>query len=79
MPLVGFAGTVGETVSGLPFTLVDYLELVEWSGRPIRTYRRGTIAAGVPPILAGPASPTEPSPTPFFDPLPDYELDAWGS
>jgi hypothetical protein len=47
VPLVGSAGTVGETVSGLPFTLVDYLDLVERaadSDVPVRHYRGGCAA-----------------------------------
>ncbi|MCP3661416.1 MAG: transposase, partial [Gammaproteobacteria bacterium] len=35
----------------LPFTLVEYLELVDWSGRIIRDDKRGFIAADTPPIL----------------------------
>jgi len=36
----------------LPFSLNDYLELVDWSGRAIREDKRGFIAAAVPPILS---------------------------
>jgi len=31
---------------------VDYLELVDWSGRMVREGRRGTIAADAPPVLS---------------------------
>jgi REP element-mobilizing transposase RayT len=36
---------------GLPFHLVDYLELVDWTGRAIRDDKRGAISANLPPIL----------------------------
>ena len=35
----------------LPFSLRDYLELVDWSGRAIRAGKNGFIAANAPPIL----------------------------
>ena len=50
-PLVEFTGTIGETESGLPFHFSDYLELVDWTGRAIRSDKRGFIPADVPPIL----------------------------
>jgi REP element-mobilizing transposase RayT len=37
--------------SGLPFSLVDYLEFVDWAGRGIRQGKRGYIAHHQPPIL----------------------------
>jgi len=40
---------------GLPFKLTDYIELVEWTGKKMRsdTYgnKRGTIDENLPPIL----------------------------
>ena len=36
---------------GLPFNLIDYLELVDWTGRIIREDKRGHIAHSTPPIL----------------------------
>jgi len=36
---------------GLPFYLKDYLELVEWSGRAIRSDKSGSIPANLEPIL----------------------------
>ena len=36
---------------GLPFRLVDYLELVDWTGRQIRSDKRGAIDEDVPCIL----------------------------
>ena len=35
----------------LPYILHDYLELVDWSGRIVRKDKKGSIAAGMPPIL----------------------------
>jgi len=37
--------------AGLPFTLPDYLELVDWAGREIKRGKRGYIPATTPPIL----------------------------
>ncbi len=37
--------------SDIPFTLTDYLELVDWTGRAIREDKRGHIPAQLPPIL----------------------------
>ena len=36
---------------GIPFSLPDYLELVDWSGRAIRNDKKGYIPADTPPIL----------------------------
>lgn len=36
---------------GLPFKLNDYLELVDWTGRAVRTNKRGCIETSLPPIL----------------------------
>jgi putative transposase len=42
----------GETEEeGIPFSLKDYLELVDWGGREIKHNKRGYIPASVPPIL----------------------------
>jgi putative transposase len=41
---------LGEAV-GLPFTLTDYLELVDWAGRLIIRGKKGHITANQPPIL----------------------------
>ncbi|SEL19503.1 hypothetical protein [Ectothiorhodospira marina] len=38
-----------QTVFG--FTLPDYLEPVDWTGREIRESKRGSIHAAAPPIL----------------------------
>ena len=37
--------------SNLPFELVDYLELVDWTGRIVREDKRGYIQQTAPPIL----------------------------
>jgi len=36
---------------GLPFRALDYLELVDWTGRQIREDKRGTIDSSIPCIL----------------------------
>ena len=36
---------------GLPFKLDDYLELVDWTGRAVRSDKRGGISQHLPPIL----------------------------
>jgi REP element-mobilizing transposase RayT len=36
---------------GIPYSLKDYLELVDWSGRAIRHGKRGHIPENTPPIL----------------------------
>jgi hypothetical protein len=48
-PFVGY--TRQDMPAGLPFRLQDYLELVDWTGRQIRTDKRGSIDQKVPPIL----------------------------
>ena len=50
--LLPFAGNPRQPMpSGLPYTLIDYLELVDWSGRAIREDKRGAIDGTTPPIL----------------------------
>jgi REP element-mobilizing transposase RayT len=46
-PMIG----QGYEATGLPFSLVDYLEFVDWAGRGIRQGKRGSIAPNQPPIL----------------------------
>ena len=36
---------------GLPFRLQDYLNLLDWTGRQIRSDKRGSIKQTLPPIL----------------------------
>ncbi len=40
-----------EQESGIPFSLKEYLELVDWGGREVKRNKRGYIPANVPPIL----------------------------
>jgi len=50
--LLPFVGNLREEMpKGLPFRLTDYLELVDWTGRIIRSDKRGAIPEGTPPIL----------------------------
>ncbi|WP_281645204.1 transposase [Parendozoicomonas sp. Alg238-R29] len=45
-------GVQGQSkVRAIPFSLVDYMELVDWSGRAIRDDKRGAILSGSPSIL----------------------------
>jgi REP element-mobilizing transposase RayT len=43
--------TPGETDGTIPYGLEDYLELVDWTGRAIRGDKRGSIHAGLPPLM----------------------------
>jgi len=36
---------------GIPFSLKDYLELVDWGGREVKRNKRGYIPASAPPVL----------------------------
>ena len=50
--LTQFVGNPREPMpQGLPFTLKDYIELVDWTGRAIRNDKRGYIASTLPPII----------------------------
>ena len=50
--LMKFAGNYRESIPvGLPFNLLDYLQLVDWTGRAIRDDKRGAIHEGTPLIL----------------------------
>ncbi|WP_317929920.1 transposase [Halioxenophilus sp. WMMB6] len=48
-PFVG--GQRQDHNTGLAFELKDYLELVDWTGRAVRTDKRGAINQSLPPIL----------------------------
>jgi len=50
MPFLDGKGLVSETC--IHMHLIDYIELVEWSGRQIRPDKRGAISDTAPPILA---------------------------
>lgn len=49
-----FAGDSHRTnnPTHIPYNLVEYIQLVDWSGRQIKTGKRGIISADTPPILA---------------------------
>ncbi len=52
-PLLPFEDTEKDTEQiGIPYSLSDYLQLVDWSGRAIRNNKRGAIPSGLPSILA---------------------------
>ena len=51
-PLVAFEdGVIDREQNGILFSLSDYLQLVDWTGRVIREDKRGAIATDLPPIL----------------------------
>ena len=50
--LFPFAGNPRNPMpEGLPFKLTDYIELVEWTGKQMRSDKRGAIDKNLPPIL----------------------------
>lgn len=56
LPLMPFAGQISEVANAsmtnaIPFSLADYLALVDWSGRAVRDDKRGSIPGNLPPIL----------------------------
>jgi len=51
IPLRAFSDEVERSESAIPYTLRDYLSLVDWSGRLIREDKRGAIDVALPPIL----------------------------
>ena len=50
MPLIKAASDAHANAIG--YSLSDYLELVDWAGRSIRSDKRGTIDNSIPPILS---------------------------
>ncbi len=51
-PLAQFEGAVtSKEQNGILFSLVDYLELVDYTGRAMRPDKRGAISRQLPPIL----------------------------
>ena len=51
--LFGFVGDESEqSTQGIPFSLLDYIELVDWSGRIIREDKRGVISSQRPRLLS---------------------------
>jgi len=52
-PLFGFVGDESEqSIQGIPFSLLDYIELVDWSGRIIREDKRGAISGQRPRLIS---------------------------
>lgn len=50
--LFGFVGDEHQNSSdGLPYSLIDYIELLDWTGRVIRPDKRGAIPANHPSLL----------------------------
>ena len=50
--LMPFVGNPREDMpAGLPFRLQDYIECVDWTGRVLRSDKRGAIAASTPSVL----------------------------
>ena len=50
--LAPFKDETKQTSDALPFSLEDYLQLVDWSGRAVREDKRGSIPKHLPPILS---------------------------
>lgn len=52
-PLMAFAGAISNRTPDhhLPYSFVEYLELLDWTGRAVRDDKRGHISADLPPIL----------------------------
>jgi REP element-mobilizing transposase RayT len=51
VPLLKFGGAVMDNEPTIPFLFADYLELVDWTGRAIRSDKRGAIDSRLPPIM----------------------------
>ena len=52
-PLLKFEGNLKATEqTGIIFSQIDYINLVDWTGRIIRDDKRGAISENLPPILA---------------------------
>jgi REP element-mobilizing transposase RayT len=51
IPLRQLADETAQRNNSIPYTLRDYLSLVDWSGRAIRAGKHGFIASDAPPIL----------------------------
>ncbi len=51
-PLLPFDYTIKPDIQlGVPYSLIDYLQLVDWTGRAIRDDKRGSIPDKLSPIL----------------------------
>jgi REP element-mobilizing transposase RayT len=51
VPLLKFRGAVMDNEPTIPFLFSDYLELVDWTGRAVRSDKRGAIDRRLPPIM----------------------------
>ena len=51
LPFKGGESLANDTVKGLSFSLQDYFELIDWTGRVVRKDNRGAIPAEILPIL----------------------------
>ncbi|WP_448216871.1 transposase [Endozoicomonas sp. 2B-B] len=49
--LMPFRSQGQNPAKALPYILHDYLELVDWSGRAVRSDKKGSIPSDIPPIL----------------------------
>ena len=50
--LLPFAGNLRQPMpKGIIYNLLDYLELIDWTGRQIRENKTGSIDGNAPPIL----------------------------
>ncbi|WP_448218377.1 transposase [Endozoicomonas sp. 2B-B] len=52
VPLMPFRSQGQNPAKALPYILHDYLELVDWSGRAVRSDKKGSIPSDIPPILS---------------------------
>jgi len=51
-PLLSFeSDLINDVQTGIPFSFQDYLKLVDWTGRMIRSDKRGYIDSELPPLL----------------------------
>ncbi|MDO6428809.1 transposase [Thalassotalea sp. 1_MG-2023] len=50
LPFIGYQSHCKKQ-KGLPFMLIDYFELVEWTGRCIREDKRGAVPAHIKPLF----------------------------
>ncbi|GAB3103478.1 hypothetical protein GCM10027217_25930 [Pseudomaricurvus hydrocarbonicus] len=51
-PLLPFEDVIRSTCqTGIAYSLSDYLQLVDWTGRAVRNDKRGSIPEHLPPIL----------------------------
>jgi hypothetical protein len=51
VPLLQFEGAAEKGAPSIPFSLFDYVALVDWTGRARREDKRGAIDKALPPIL----------------------------